>query len=453
MKNARKKPGQPNAARLALLFMGTLLFISASVFAEGQRDQATSLIHDGTPEAVGLSSERLARVDSLMQGYVDRGDIAGAVVMVGRKGEIAYLESFGMADIEAGTQMQSDILFRLQSMTKPIISLAMMVLYEEGEFLLSDPVSNFIPEFAEMQVLVPKGDSYSLVPAEKPITIRHLMTHTSGITYRFFGYPYITDLYKQAGVQDGVTSLVEGTIGDTVKRLAALPLRTQPGKVFGYGLSYDVLGYLIEVISDMPLDKFLTTRIFEPLGMTDTYFYLPEDQVSKLASAYLSNPAGELVAWGEEVHELGNLIMSASYPYGDTRGYFAGGMGLNGTITDYGRFLQLLLNGGELDGVRFISRKTVELMTSNQIEGLYIDTGRVWDGDKYGLGFGIRTERGEFTEIESLGSYGRGGMMSTHFWVDPSEEMFGIMMAQQFPWDYLPIRRKFRITVNQAIVD
>jgi CubicO group peptidase (beta-lactamase class C family) len=443
----------------ALILVGVLLFVPCAVFASGEPELARSapFVAADTPEDVGLSSERLSRIDSFMRRYVDSESIAGAVVMVGRRGKIAYLKSFGMADIEAGRPMQSDTLFRIAGMTKCLTAVAMMTLYEEGHFLLNDPVSKFIPEFAEMQVLVPEGDSYTLVPAERPITIRHLLTNTSGITYRFYGHPHISELYKQADIYDlnmPASHQPDRTAGEMVRRLATLPLRKQPGESFGYSLGMEVIGHVIEVVSGKPLDSFMNERIFGPLGMQDTHFYLPAEKVSRLAAAYKPNPAGGLERWGEGVYEMGNLVLSTSYPYDGPPTYFLGGNGLTTTITDLGRFLQMMLNGGELEGMRILSRKTVELMTCNHIEGLYTATRqRAWDGDKFGLGFAIRTERGEFDEVESLGCYGWGGLFSNHFWVDPGEDMFGIMLAQHFPFNYMPLRRETRILINQAIID
>ena len=453
MKIKRQRAAGLRAAGFALFLVGVLMLVPLAAFASGQRVRNTSLTTAERPEDAGLSSERLARIDSIMKGYVDSESIAGAVVMIGRRGKIAYLESFGMADIEGNRPMRTDSMFRLASMSKAIVSLAVMMLYEEGHFLLNDPVSKYIPEFAEMQVIVPEGDGYTLVPAEKPITIRHLVTHTSGIVYSFFGHPHITEIYLQAGINDGLDQS-DGTIGEMVKRLAGLPLLFQPGEAFGYGLNVDVLGYFVEVISGQALDRLLEERIFVPLEMQDIHFYVPQEKVSRMAAVYGPNPEGGLARWGDEAVTLGPLVFRASLPYSSgSRSYFSGGGGLTSTAGDYGRFLQMMLNGGELEGVRLIGRKTVELMTSNHIEGLYADFARYWDGDKFGLGFAIRTERGVFDELESLGSYGWGGFYDTHFWIDPSEDMFGILMLQLFPANHLTIRRKFRIAVNQAIID
>jgi CubicO group peptidase (beta-lactamase class C family) len=372
-----------------------------------------------SPEKVGLSSERLNRIGSVMNVFIDSGKIPGMVTMVLRQGKVAYFEAFGNMDIEANKKMTRDAIFRIASMSKAITSVAIMTLYEEGYFLLTDPVSKFIPEFKNPKVVMksPTSDSIILVPAKSEITIRELLNHTSGITY---GEGVQSRYYRQAGMTVGLTP-TEGTIAEMIKKLGQLPLISQPGEEFHYGMSVDVLGYLIEVISKMPLDEFLRKRIFEPLKMEDTYFALPKQKFSRLASLYQMGDDGKL------------FKVTKYFPYPKPQTYFSGGAGLVSTAADYSRFAQMLLNFGELDGKRILSRKTIELMTTNSIGDLYIFNPFRHNGimgDKFGYGFGIRTERGVYDELESIGSFGWDGAFYTRFWVDPREQLIGIFLSQ-----------------------
>jgi CubicO group peptidase (beta-lactamase class C family) len=372
-----------------------------------------------SPEKVGLSSERLNRIGSVMNVFIDSGKIPGMVTMVLRQGKVAYFEAFGNMDIEANKKMTRDAIFRIASMSKAITSVAIMTLYEEGYFLLTDPVSKFIPEFKNPKVVMksPTSDSIILVPAKSEITIRELLNHTSGISY---GEGVQTRYYRQAGMTVGLTP-TEGTIAEMIKKLGQLPLISQPGEEFHYGMSVDVLGYLIEVISKMPLDEFLRKRIFEPLKMEDTYFALPKQKFSRLASLYQMGDDGKL------------FKVTKYFPYPKPQTYFSGGAGLVSTAADYSRFAQMLLNFGELDGKRILSRKTIELMTTNSIGDLYIFNPFRHNGimgDKFGYGFGIRTERGVYDELESIGSFGWDGAFYTRFWVDPREQLIGIFLSQ-----------------------
>jgi len=365
----------------------------------------------------------------------------GMVCMVIRHGKVAYFKSFGMKDIEAKEEMTNDAIFRIASMSKAITSVAIMTLYEEGHFLLTDPVSKFITEFKNQKVIIrsPGSDSIILVPAKSEVTIRQLLNHTSGITY---GEGIQTSYYRKAGMTVGLTP-TEGTIGDKIRKLGTLPLISQPGTEFHYGMSVDVLGYLIEVISKMPFDEFLRKRIFEPLKMQDTYFTLPQNKYPRMATLYKKGNDGRLITATGYVQ----------YPKVQT--YFSGGAGLVSTASDYSRFAQMMLNNGELDGVRILSRKTVELMTTNSIGEIMVSDGfrRNGLGDKFGYGFGIRTERGVFDELESLGIYGWDGAFYTRFWIDPEEDMVGIFLSQvDNYWDQ-KIIDKFRVLVYQSIID
>jgi CubicO group peptidase (beta-lactamase class C family) len=398
------------------------------------------LLPSTNPELIGLSSERLNRIKTVMNDYVEKGKMPGMVTLVLRHGKVGYYEAFGNMDIKSNKKMTKDAIFRIASMSKAITSVAIMTLYEEGYFLMTDPVSKFIPEFKNPKVIMksPTSDSIILVPAKSEITIRELLNHTSGISY---GEPLQRRYYQQAGMTVGLTP-TKGTIGEMIKKLGKLPLISQPGEEFHYGMSVDVLGYLVEVISKMPLDQFLSKRIFEPLKMKDTYFTLPQSKLPRLASLY-------------KMGKDNTLIPATGYfQYPNEQTYFSGGAGLVSTAMDYGRFTQMLLNKGELEGKRILSPKTIELMTSNSIGDLYVFNPNRHNGimgDKFGLGFAIRTERGVYDELESLGTFGWDGAFYTRFFVDPKEDLIGIFMSQvDSYWDENLIG-KFRVLVYQAI--
>jgi CubicO group peptidase (beta-lactamase class C family) len=396
-----------------------------------------SLAAGALPEDVGLSSDRLGRIDNVMQQYVDEGKVAGVVTLVERKGQIVHHKAFGKSDIEADTLMTTDALFRIASMSKPITCTAVMILYERGAFLLNDPVSKYIPEFAHPKVLVRSDDgTIEREPARREIAIRHLLNHTSGLTY---GSGAHADLYKSANITSGL-SPSDDTIGAMVKRLAKLPLISHPGEEVHYGLSIDVLGYLVEVVSGQDLRTFCRKEIFEPLGMKDTDFVLPEKKLPRLARLYYLTDSGQLEKDATDPAFLTHQPL------------FAGGAGLISTVFDYARFAEMILNNGQLDGVRIISRKTVELMTSNSLGDLY-GPFRYNSGDKMGYGFGIRTERGEFDELESLGIVGWDGAYFTRFWIDPEEQLIGVFMTQMRDYWQTDLATKYRVLVYQAIID
>ncbi len=414
------------------------IFFLTSVVLSGQG------LPTASPEEVGLSSERLDKLTDLIQGYVDDDTLPGAVVLVARKGRAVYFESFGETNLETGQAMPKDALFRIMSMTKAVTSVAVMMLYEEGHFLLDEKISKYIPEFENPQVIVQDDDgdpfTYETVPARNEITIRHLLTHTSGITYRFFQEEPFATLYAEAGVSDGIESQ-KGTVGEAMRRLGRLPLRNHPGEAWAYGLSTDVLGYLVELVSGKKLDEFVRERIFQPLEMEDTYFYLPEEKMNRLATIYTP---------GESGGGLVKLSTVENRVEGGT--YFSGGGGLISSAPDYLRFTQMLLNGGELEGARILGRKTVELMTTNQIGDLPL----YWDflkGHRWGLGFALHQGSAYSGRIGSVGEFRWAGYYHTFFWVDPEEEVIGILMSQVFPNLHLDVYSKFRVLTYQSIVD
>lgn len=402
------------------------------------------------PEDVGLSPERLHRLDPFIDKYIQDNQIAGAVSLLIRQGSAAHFKAYGMQDKEQNIPMKTDTLFRIASMSKPITTVAAMTLFEEGKFLLEDPLYKYIPEFKDMKVLVPKADGYDLAPASKPITIRHIMTHTSGITYEFMGHPHIKDLYKEAKISNGLLP-TEGTIGDMVKRLAKLPLYFQPGEKMEYGQNIDVLGYLIEVLSGMPLDKFLEERIFKPLDMHDTSFFISDDKKPRLASVYEPDDKGGIRKLPETILTGQNVTYSSIYPYTAPKTFFSGGGGLISTARDYGHFLQMILNNGTLDETQILSRKTVELMRQNLIGNL--EASFQGGGFGFGLGFAIHIDQGVSGKIITPGTLGWGGFFSTTFFVDPDEDVIAILLTQKYPSGGMDLLEKYPSLIYQAIRD
>jgi CubicO group peptidase (beta-lactamase class C family) len=395
------------------------------------------------PESVGMSSERLARIPIAMQRFVDRGDVSGVVTLVARKGQIVHFGAVGFSNVDAKTPMTTDNIFRIASMTKPITSVALMMLYEEGHFLLSDPIDKWLPEFKEMKVVepAPAGERvatpYTLTPAKRPITIKHLLTHTAGLanSYRGLTQPEYAKLGELLKPGD--------TMADSVARLAKLPLNFQPGDAWEYGPATDVVGRLVEVISGESLDEYFQKRIFKPLGMRDTHFYLPEAKLDRFAALYRPGADKKI--------ELAEKASPESRWVKEPHVYFAGAGGLVSTATDYFRFQQMMLNGGESNGVRLLGRKTVELMTVNHIGDRPIWL--VGPGYGFGLGYSVVKDIGQTALPASVGTYSWGGAFCTFFWVDPQEDLIGIVMTQVRPYDHLNIRQEFQVLSCQAIVD
>ena len=395
------------------------------------------------PESVGMSSERLERLERVMQGYVDRSDVAGVVTLVARRGKVVHFAAAGRRDVEQQRPMTHDTVFRMASMTKPIASVALMMLYEEGHFQLRDPISRWLPEFSGMQVAVPSPEQeriagrYKLVPAGRPITVQHVLTHTAGLANTYRG---LTQTDFQAMTAERKPT---DTVGDMVKRLARLPLNFHPGDRWEYGRATDVVGRLVEVMSGQTLDAFFRERIFEPLDMPDTHFYLPQSKLDRFAALYGPGGDGKIV--------LTEAPTAESRFVREPHVYFSGAGGLVSTARDYFRFHQMMLNGGELDGVRLLSRKTIELMTANHTG----DYG-IWlagPGYGFGLGYAVVTDLGPSATPRSEGSYYWGGAFGTIFWVDPSEELIGIMLTQVRPYTHLRIREDLATLTYQAIVD
>lgn len=395
------------------------------------------------PETVGLSSERLDRIGAEVQRNIDNKRIAGAVTLVARHGKVAWFKAQGMADRENSKPMRTDAMFRICSMSKPITSLAAMMLYEEGRFLLDDPVSKYLPEFKNPKVFVKPthGDPYT-IPATKEITIRDLLRHTSGITYQW--QEELGPLYQKGNVPSGLLQF-DGTVADMTKNLAAQPLLFNPGEHWEYGLNIDVIGRLIEVLSGKPLDVFFRERIFEPLGMKDTYFFPPDNKVDRIAAAYTYYADKGLQRFPDTPIAEGSFVYSADYPYKGPKKLFSGGAGLVSTAQDYARFGQFILDGGKVGSTRLISRKTLELMSHDQI-------GRI-DNMGFGIGFGVDGAKGPLQEIGSDGALGWGGFFYTLFKIDPKEQMIIIFMGQLHPTGDLTLDREALALAYQAISD
>lgn len=413
----------------------------ALVLETGAAPQAQRL-PAAEPATVGVSSDRLARLSATMREYVDAGRAAGIVTIVLRDGKVIHHEAFGQRDREAAAAMTTDAIFRIASMSKAITSVAAMMLIEEGKLLLSHPVSKFIPSFEETTVVVPPppgavaGTPVSVVPARRPVTIRDLLTHTSGIGY---GSGPAEPLYKAANVHMWYFADKAEPIGAAIDRLAALPFDAQPGERFVYGFSTDILGVVIEKASGLTLDEFFRTRIFEPLKMPDTHFYLPLAKRDRLATTY-SLEDGALVRAPDARMGQGDYVDGP-------RQSFSGGAGLLSTASDYARFLQMLVNGGELDGVRLLSPKTVELMTTNHVGTLFND------GDTgFGLGFEIVEHVGRSGRLGSEGVFSWGGAYHTTFWADPKENVVAVLMTQLLPAEDSDLHGRFRALVYQSIV-
>jgi CubicO group peptidase (beta-lactamase class C family) len=381
------------------------------------------------PEQVGMSSERLARIPQALRAAVEQGRIAGIVTLVARGGRIVALDSAGYADVAGGKPMRPSTIVRIASMTKPITSVAAMILVEEGKLRLADPIERFLPEFAEPRVLVGgKVNPDSTVPVDGYITVHDLLTHRSGIVYGFMDDTRLGDAYRKAGVLDGAQFDRYPTMAENVKRLAAQPLAFQPGSEWRYGLSTDVLGVVVEAASGMPMAQFLEQRIFQPLKMKDTGFRVPDQKLARVALTYTRQDDSLVV--------MPDTFSDGHFPVGRFHGpsnrgsdtYFSGGAGLFTTVGDYARFAQMLLNGGVLDGVRILSPKTVELMTADVVGDQFEDP-----VNGFGLGFYVVRNIGASTELGSPGLYGGGGVLGTKFWVDPRERLIGMMMVQSYP--------------------
>ncbi|MFN0181545.1 MAG: serine hydrolase domain-containing protein [Gemmatimonadales bacterium] len=409
-------------------------------------------LHPGRPEVVGFSTARLARIDTAVTEWVAKGEIPGAVALVARHGTIVYHQAIGYDDVAAKTPLAKDAIFRIASQSKAITSVAVMMLYEEGKFALDDPVSKFIPAFKGQPVFDKfneKDGSYTTVPAKRGITVRHLLTHTAGISYPYWGTPW-ERIYGGKGLTIGHTFGHDDsgeTLAGPMSRLGAAPLLHQPGEKFSYGFSVDLLGYLVEVWSGQTLDDFVRARIFEPLGMTDSYFNVPAEKAGRMVTFHRADSVAPLVKRDWLVFPSKDSL-PLDFPL-RKKVYFGGGGGLSGTIMDYAVFLQMLANGGEYRGVRLLAPSTVRLMTTNQIGTLEANEA----GDKFGLGFSLVAEKSAGKSPAGLGTYGWGGALATVYWVDPVNDLIILFYRQMWGGPPGTVEQRFRGLVYQAMVE
>jgi CubicO group peptidase (beta-lactamase class C family) len=386
-----------------------------------------------TPEEIGLSSSRLARLGDVMRAEVERGRVPGAVALIARRGRIGYFESFGRRGPDAAEPMARDSIFRIYSMTKPIVSVAAMMLWEEGRFLLNEPIAKYLPDLAHPKVAVQRGTEIELVPAEREIIIQDLLRHTSGLTYEFRGGGPVHKMYMSAKIHRGSQNNAE-----QVATLGKMPLLHHPGTRWEYSRSTDVVGRLIEVLSGMSLGAFLGRHILAPLGMVDTAFHVPKQHHSRLAEAFARDPETGTAVQLVEVREPPK--------------FESGGGGLVSTAADYARFLQMLLDNGMFEGVRFLSRKTIELMTADHLGAITGAPDLLLPGYGFGLGFAVRLHAGIAHTPGSIGQYFWGGLAGTTFWVDPAEQLFALMLIQA-PGQRDYYRVLFRDLVYSAFTD
>ncbi|MDT8429845.1 MAG: serine hydrolase domain-containing protein [Pseudomonadales bacterium] len=403
--------------------------------ASASRDLETA-----TPEQVGMDSARLDRVTAAMQDLVDQGLLAGVVTMVARDSKIVHFESVGYRDIESGDPMSNDALFRIYSMTKPITGVALMTLYEEGKFRLADPVEKYIPQLKGLKVAAGVDADGNLLTeeADHPMTIRELMSHTGGLTYGIFSQSKVDEMYVEADMLN-----TDSTLEDMINKLADIPLRQQPGTQWHYSVSVDVQGYLVEVLSGQRFDEFLQERLFEPLGMHDTGFYVTPEKASRFAQVYGYDENGNLVAQ-EGFGGAQNWLEPVNF--------LSGGGGLVSSAMDYMRFSQMVLNGGELDGVRILSPMTVALMQRNQLPRGMPDNILGAPGTVFGLDFAVTANPVE-AETYSKGEFYWGGAAGTWFWIDPVEDLVFVGMIQQFGSLRPDVRSLARRLTYQAIME
>jgi CubicO group peptidase (beta-lactamase class C family) len=419
------------------------------------------MIELSQPESVGISSERLGRVTDWLEQQVAADRVAGASALIARRGKVAYFETTGHADREAGKSFDKDTIVRIYSMTKAVTTVAAMMLYEEGCFQLDDPVSKYIPAFGDTRVWTGgSADISSTAAVDTPMTIRHLMTHTSGLTYDFMQTNVVDAAYRDKGL---LTHSNERTLAQWANQIAEVPLICQPGSQWNYSVSSDVLGRLVEVWSGQSLAEFFQSRIFDPLHMVDAGFHVAEENHHRFSALYSAEGAGGLgqtnagkVPKGFKLQES-----SAASSYLSPTKQYSGGGGLTASMTDYSRFCQMLLNRGELDGVRLLGRTTVEYMRQNQLPdnrdmaamGQPVWSETSYDGIGFGLGFAVVLDPIKAHIVTSVGEHHWGGAASTFFWLDPVEDLYVIFLTQLMPSSAYPIRRELRVRVYQSLID
>jgi CubicO group peptidase (beta-lactamase class C family) len=408
------------------------------------------LARTATPEAVGLSTERLSRLDTHFRRYVDDGRLPGWLISVSRHGEVAHLSTYGHRDVEAGAAVTADTIWRIASMTKPITAVAALMLWEQGAFELRDPVSGFIPSFADTRVWAGgTANKPATEPLRRPMEVWHLFSHTAGLSYGFMYAHPVDELYRRAGFEWGNPPDLD--LAAVIDKVAGLPLLFQPGTEWAYSMGLDVLGRVVEVASGMRLDDFIRTNITEPLGMTDAGWFVPAADTGRLAAPYVANPAtGRAI----RLEGVGGDVTQPPAAH-------MGGGGMLATAGDYHRFAEMLRRGGELDGVRFLAPGTVRMMASNHLPGgvdlttfgrpLFSET--TFDGVGFGLGVSVTIDPVKAKVPGTVGEFGWGGAFSTFHWIDPTTELTAVFMTQLLPSNTHPIRSQLKQLVHQAIVD
>ncbi len=394
------------------------------------------------PAAAGFDKERLRRLDNYFKEQIEKERAPGIAVLIVRNGKVAYHKAFGYNDDEKKQPLDKNAIFRIASQTKAITSTAIMMLYDEGKFLLNDPVSKYIPEFANARVIDKfnlEDTSFTTVPAKRQVTIHDLLTHTSGIGYAFIGSKEANALYAKHNITAGI-GIRSGDLARDMRTLGTLPLFHQPGEKWTYGLNTDILGYLVEVLSGQTLDEFFRKRIFEPLGMNDTYFLIPKEKAHRLATLFIPDSTGKFKAYREGI--LGD--MDGNYPLGSLK-YYSGGGGLSSTLLDYAKFLQMYLNEGEYNGKRLLAKNTVRMILSNQIGGLNLGF------NKFGLGFFLVEPADAAKTPWNPGTFGWGGAFATSYWADPKEKLIGLLYKQIWGDPNGEIAEYFKVLTYQAI--
>lgn len=423
---------------IVVAFMGLVMLFSKPAYAQTK----------------AFNSERLEKIDAVINKHITASHISGATALILKNGEIVYNKAFGYADLEAKKTMQTDDIFRIASQSKAITSLAVMMLWENGKFLLDEPVSKYIPAFKNPKVLIsynPKDGSYVTQPATREITIRDLLRHTSGIAYpAVFSDPTMWSIYEKAGVPSGIGT-TNSTLKEKMELLATLPLQHNPGERFTYGLNIDLLGYLIEIWSGENLDKYLKENILTPLEMNDTYFHLPENKKHRLVGLYEVTPENKLIKVKHPIYEGVN----ADFPKMEGS-YLSGGAGLSSTTSDMAKFYSLYLNKGVYKGKRLISRKTVELMLTNQLGDDVLISPLPPQPENFQFtlgGFSIVTEKNAYLSPQSIGTFGWGGAFNTHGWADPKEGIIALLFTQEYLSPWYSIGEEFQTAVYQSITD
>lgn len=417
-------------------YLLALLFLLPSGWLQSQP------IPTVTPEEAGFSSERLQRLDDMLRDYTRQQRIAGAVTLILRDGNAVYYEAVGYSDVENRRPMTRDAMFRIASQTKALVSVGIMILQEQGKLLIADPVSNYLPEFANTTVAVrnENGSGYQVVPASRGMTIRDLLTHTAGVPY---GYGIASDAWREAGIQGWYLSDRDVPIRELVRAMASLPMDAHPGERYVYGYATDILGALIEVVSGQSLDVFLQEELFDPLDMTDTHFFMPAYKAERLTVVYAAGEDRRIERVQDEPGQRGQ-----GHHLEGPRMTLSGGAGLVSTARDYARFLEMMLNGGELDGARILSPTTVELMTVNHLEHIYFRP-----GSGMGLGFDVVTNLGYRGVPGAVGDFGWGGAYHTTYWVSPADGLVVVFMTQLAPATGSDLHGKVRTLLYQALTE